>query len=67
MTIDGDGTVRFSTSEGHLADTAGAVHLQFNANDVLWPGRRMAHVDPKTVAALLENFRAAHFFGLKKK
>lgn len=67
VTISGDGIVRFTTDQAHFAGAAGEVHLHFNGNNVLWPGAHVAHVDPKAVAALLDQFRAAHFFALKKE
>jgi hypothetical protein len=67
VTIAGDGTVRFTTDQGHFAGSAAQVHLQYNGNNVLLPGSHTAHIDPKAVAALLDQFRAAHFFGLKKE
>jgi hypothetical protein len=65
VSITGDGTVRFSTGNEHFEGTAAAVHLAYNGNGVLLPGTHTAHIDPATVAHLVDRFRAAHFFGLK--
>lgn len=67
VTVHGDGLVEFDTGNDHFAGTAAQVHLAYNGHNVLLPGRHTAHVDPATVARLIERFRAAHFFGLKKE
>jgi len=67
VTIRGDGLVSFETGGDHLAGTAAKVHLDYNGHNVLLPGSHTARVDPAAVAKLLERFRAAHFFGLKKE
>ncbi len=65
VTVTGDGTVRFTTSRDHFAGTAAEVHQDYNGNNVLLPGDHVAHIDPGAVKRLLDQFRAARFFGLK--
>ncbi len=67
VTVHSDGLVEFDTDDDHFRGTAAQVHLEYNGHNVLLPGHHTAHVDPATVAGLLERFRAAHFFGLKKE
>lgn len=65
LTVQGDGTIRFSSGRTNLPGTAAEVHLDFNGNNVLLSGTHLAKVSPKAVAALVEKFRAAHFMGMK--
>jgi hypothetical protein len=67
VTVHGDGLVEFDTGDDHFKGTAAQVHLEYNGHNVLLPGRHTARVDPRKVATLLQRFRAAHFFGLRKE
>ena len=67
VTVHGDGLVEFDTGDDHFKGTAAQVHLEYNGHNVLLPGRHTAHVDPAGVAGLLDRFRGAHFFGLRKE
>lgn len=67
VTVHGDGLVEFDTGNAYFAGTAAPVHLAYNSYNVLIPGHHTAHVDPATVARLIERFRDAHFWGLKKE
>uniref|UniRef100_UPI0035CC196A DUF6438 domain-containing protein n=1 Tax=uncultured Sphingomonas sp. TaxID=158754 RepID=UPI0035CC196A len=67
VTVHGDGLVEFDTGDNHFRGTAAQVHLEYNGNNVLLPGHHTARVDPMAVARLLDQFRAAHFYGLKKE
>ena len=65
--LHGDGLVEFDTGDDHFKGTAAQVHLEYNGHNVLLPGHHTARVDQTVVARLVERFRAAHFFGLKKE
>ena len=67
VTVHGDGLVEFDTSDDHFKGTAAQIHLEYNGHNVLLPGHHVAHVDPAAVARLLDQFRAAHFFGLRNE
>ncbi len=67
VTVRGDGLVEFDTGDDHFKGTAAQVHLDYNGHNVLLPGRHTAHIDPAAAAGLIERFRAAHFFGLRKE
>lgn len=67
VSVRDDGLVDFSTREDHFKGQAAEVHLQFNGHNVLLPGHHTARIDPAAVAALLEKFRKAQFFGLKSE
>lgn len=59
VSISGDGTVRFSAGSDE------AEEIPFNSDNVVWPGKHVAKVDSQAVAGLIEQFRAAHFMGLR--
>jgi len=67
VTVHGNGLVEFDTGDDHLKGTAAQIHLEYNGHNVLLPGRHTAHIDPAAVAHLLNRFRSAHFFGLRKE
>lgn len=67
VTVHGNGLVEFDTGDDHFEGTDPQVHLEYNGHNVLLPGRHTAHVDPALAVQLVERFRAAHFFGLKKE
>jgi len=65
VSIAGDGTVTYrddSDEEG-----AGVVHRIFNRNGTLVSGTHHAKIDRAALDGLIEKFRAARFFGLKKE
>lgn len=63
--VSGTGRIRFTSRMDRPVLDAADVHRSFNGLNVLWPGTHEAQVDPAKVAALVEQFRAAHFFGLR--
>jgi hypothetical protein len=64
VTIDGSGGVFFTTRAPALKG-GGDAHRQFGpGRGVLLPGEHRARIDRITLDALIERFRAAHFFGL---
>lgn len=65
VTIAGDGAIRFDTGSRHFAGKVPSVHLAHGGNNVLLPGSHVARTSPERFARLLQQFRAAHFFGLK--
>ncbi|WP_421852561.1 DUF6438 domain-containing protein [Novosphingobium sp.] len=67
VTVHGDGLVEFDTGDDPSKGTAGQVHLEYNGHNVLLPGRHKANIDPAAAARLLDRFRAARFFGLRKE
>src|SRR3569623_1027478 len=67
VTVHGDGRVEFDTGDDHFTGGVAEVHLEYNGHNVLLPGRHTAHIDPVAVADLIDRFRAAHFFGLRKE
>ena len=67
VTVHGDGLVEFDTGDDHFKGTAAQVHLEYNGHNVLLPGRHTVQRDPAAVARLIDKFRAAHFFGLRKE
>lgn len=67
VTIDGAGNVTFSTRDPPLAGAAG-VHREFSrSTGVLVPGEHRGRIDRATLDGLIERFRQAHFFGLKRE
>ncbi|MEP9361153.1 DUF6438 domain-containing protein [Sphingomonas sp. KR3-1] len=64
VSITGDGTVTYAS--GVKEDGAGAVHQLFNPNGALVAGVHRAKIDRAALDGLIEQFRAARFFGLKK-
>lgn len=66
VTVHGNGLVEFDTRDDFFKGTAAEVHLAYNGHNVLLPGRHTARIDPINVARLLDRFREAHFFGLRK-
>ncbi len=66
VTIDGSGTVEFSTVSPSLAGPA-EVHRKFGpGGGVLLPGRHQARIGRAELDRLIERFRAANFFGLER-
>ena len=65
VTIHGDGRVVFET-DGEAADSASGLHraMAFSSG-VLVRGRHDDRIDPAAVAALVQQFRDAHFFSLR--
>jgi hypothetical protein len=67
VTIDGSGGVFFTTRAPALKG-GGEAHRQFGpGRGVLLPGEHRARIDRATLDALIERFRAAHFFGLERE
>lgn len=67
VTIDGSGAVLFTTRWRSL-EGAAEVHRQFSPGPgVLLPGEHRAQIGRPALDALIERFRAAHFFGLKRQ
>ena len=67
VTIDGSGAVDFTTRSPAL-EGAPQAHRQFGpGGGVLLPGEHRARIDRPTLDALIERFRAAHFFGLRSE
>jgi hypothetical protein len=65
VTIDGTGAVEFSTTADSLPG-APEVHRAYSQWDgVLVPGTHRTTIDRSSLDALIDKFRAAHFFGLK--
>ncbi|MFT3975741.1 MAG: DUF6438 domain-containing protein [Sphingomonas bacterium] len=67
VTVHGDGLVEFDTGNDHFTGTGAQVHLEYNGHNVLLPGHHTRRVDPVVVTRLIDKFRAAHFFGLRKE
>jgi hypothetical protein len=67
VTIDGAGTVAFATLERSLEGAAQA-HREFSlSSGVLIPGRHRSRIERPALDALIERFRQAHFFGLRRE
>lgn len=65
--IFGDGRTLFSTRE-RAGDELGEVHRAFShSRGVLLPGIHEGRIDRATLEGLVERFRAARFFGLKRE
>lgn len=65
VTIDGKGEVLFTTLSPAL-EGASEAHRRFGpGRGVLLPGEHRASINRATLDALIERFRAAHFFGLE--
>ncbi|HEX9948472.1 MAG TPA: DUF6438 domain-containing protein, partial [Allosphingosinicella sp.] len=65
VTIHGSGAVVFTTLTPAL-EGAPEAHRQFGpGGGVLFPGEHRTRIDRQTLDALIERFRAAHFFGLE--
>lgn len=67
VTIDGSGLVEFATTTPPWGEPAKVYGRQGLAHNVLLPGTHRARIDRATLDALIERFRAAHFFGLRRK
>jgi TonB family protein len=65
VSIAGDGTVTYRDDSDEGA--AGAVHRIFNRNGTLVSGTHRTKIDRAALDGLIEQFRAARFFGLKKE
>jgi hypothetical protein len=65
VSIMGDGRVRFAARNENLP--SGETNHGTNRLAVIWPGFHEDRVDPRTVAALVDKFREAHFFGLRSR
>lgn len=67
VTIFGDGRVVFTTDDAPT-DGVAALHRHFAMSQgVLLPGRHEDRIAPDAVDALIQKFRDANFFGLKRK
>jgi hypothetical protein len=64
VTIDGSGAVHFTGSQSVKAPPE-ARGLFGPDGSVLFPGEHRSRIDRATLDALIERFRAAHFFGLE--
>lgn len=65
VSIRGDGRVRFTARNENLP--GGETNHETSRLAVIWPGVHEARVDPRAVAALVDKFRDAHFFGLRSR
>jgi hypothetical protein len=67
VTIDGSGAALFTTRSASLPGAPEA-HRKFGpGGGVLLPGEHRAGIDRAALEALIERFRAAHFFGLERE
>lgn len=64
VTIHGDGLVHFTTGTSPV-DAVDALHRRFSRRDALLSGTHEDRISPEAVEALLKQFEAAHFWGLK--
>lgn len=67
VTIDGAGNVEFTTSADSVPGAAEVHRLYSEWNGVLAGGTHRTKIDRATLDALIERFRRAHFFGLRKE
>lgn len=63
VTIDGSGAVHFAT--GSYASEGVPKAYRQPGGDILFSGEHRSRIDRATLDALIERFRAAHFFGLE--